>query len=79
MRLVLASATPRRAELLRTAGFDFDTLAVDIDEAVRPGEGAAAYVGRLAAEKSARALARLEGPARGGGKARRVDPDTVVL
>ncbi len=55
MRLVLASASPRRADLLRAAGFVFDTLAVDLDERVQPGEAPAAYVRRLAMEKSARA------------------------
>lgn len=56
MRLLLASASPRRAELLRGAGFDFDTLAVEIDEAIRPGELPEEYVQRMASEKSARAL-----------------------
>jgi septum formation protein len=55
LRLVLASASPRRAELLRAAGFDFETLAVDIDESRRGREAPAIYVRRLAAEKSARA------------------------
>ncbi len=55
MRLILASASPRRAELLRAAGFDFDTVAVDIDETPREGEAPATYVRRLAAEKSAAA------------------------
>ena len=64
VRLVLASASPRRAELLGAAGFNFDTLAVDIDESIRPGEDPAAYVRRLALEKSARAHAILSG--RGG-------------
>ena len=56
MRLVVASASPRRADLLRAAGFVFETLAVDLDESVRAGEPPAAYVRRLAMEKSARAL-----------------------
>jgi septum formation protein len=56
VRLVLASASPRRAALLRAAGFTFDTFPVDVDETVRPGEAAYAYVRRLAMEKSARAL-----------------------
>jgi septum formation protein len=55
MRLVLASASPRRAELLRAAGFTFDIVVTDVDEQVRPGETASAYVRRLAAEKSAAA------------------------
>ena len=52
MRIVLASASPRRAELLRAAGFEFETASVDVDESVRAGETPAAYVRRLAAEKS---------------------------
>ena len=56
MRLVLASASPRRAELLTSAGFTFGTLAVDADEHLRPGEAPAMYVRRLAGEKSARGL-----------------------
>ncbi|HUK33693.1 MAG TPA: Maf family protein [Vicinamibacterales bacterium] len=59
MRLVLASASPRRADLLRAAGYAFDTLAVDLDERVHPGEAPAAYVARLAREKSAAAMERL--------------------
>src|SRR5580765_1833502 len=61
VRLVLASASPRRAELLGAAGLTFETLAVDIDEAVRPGEDPQTYVRRLAREKSARAHALLAG------------------
>ena len=56
MRLILASASPRRAELLRAAGYDFETVVVDIDERVRPGEAPEDYVRRLAMEKSARAV-----------------------
>ena len=53
MRLVLASASPRRAELLRAAGYDFDIVAIDVDESRRDGESPSEYVRRLAAEKSA--------------------------
>jgi len=55
MRLILASASPRRAELLRAAGFVFETVATDVDESIKPGETPAVYVRRLAAEKSAAA------------------------
>jgi septum formation protein len=61
MRLVLASASPRRAELLRAAGFEFETLVVDVDERVHPGEAADAYVRRLAKEKAARAMEGMPG------------------
>lgn len=56
MRLILASASPRRADLLRAAGFAFETVAVDIDEGVRSGEAPEEYVRRLAMAKSARAV-----------------------
>lgn len=56
MRLVLASASPRRADLLREAGFAFDTVTPDVDERVRANESPVDYVQRLAAEKSAAAL-----------------------
>jgi nucleoside triphosphate pyrophosphatase len=53
VRLVLASRSRRRVELLRAAGFSFDVLAVDLDERAHPHEAPADYVRRLAAEKSA--------------------------
>ncbi len=58
-RLVLASASPRRAELLAAAGYSFERLAVDLDESLRVGEQPSAYVRRLAAEKSAAGLQRI--------------------
>ncbi|MEQ1868410.1 MAG: Maf family protein [Vicinamibacterales bacterium] len=54
--MILASASPRRAELLTAAGYAFEVLAVDVDERLRPGEAPLAYVQRLAEGKSARAL-----------------------
>lgn len=57
-KLVLASASPRRAEILRAVGWPFETLAVDIDESRREGEGAVAYVERLAREKAEAGAAR---------------------
>jgi septum formation protein len=74
MRLVLASASPRRAELLRAAGFTFETCAVDIDEAARAGEAPASYVRRLAAEKSARASVAVHGSAEITGPGRATGP-----
>jgi septum formation protein len=50
--LVLASASPRRRELLAQAGFDFRVVAADISEEVRAGELPTAYVTRLAREKA---------------------------
>jgi len=57
MRLILASASPRRAELLRAAGYEFEVVAATIDESIRPNESPAMYVRRLAADKSAWAQA----------------------
>jgi len=57
-RLILASSSPRRAELLRAAGFEFDVHPADVDEQIKDGEAASVYVRRLAAEKSA-ALRRI--------------------
>jgi septum formation protein len=50
--LILASASPRRHELLFQAGLTFTTTAANINEAVLPNEAAAAYVQRLAEEKA---------------------------
>jgi septum formation protein len=52
MRLVLASSSPRRAELLSAAGFSFEILPVNLDEGSRPGETAEEYVARLAEAKA---------------------------
>lgn len=62
MRLLLASASPRRAALLSAAGFAFDILPVDIDESIVPGEAVEAYVVRVAIEKAV-AAARLRSDA----------------
>jgi septum formation protein len=59
VRLILASASPRRAELLRAAGYEFDVVVGDVDESVRDGEAPALYVRRLAADKSAAAIRRV--------------------
>lgn len=61
MRLILASASPRRAELLRSAGYTFDVIVANVDESIRPGESPSTYVRRLAADKSAAAFAALMG------------------
>ena len=69
VRLILASASPRRAELLRAAGFEFEIRPVDIDERLKPGELPQAYVERLAREK---AEARTEAD-------RDLPPHTMIL
>ena len=62
-RLVLASASPRRRELLAQAGFTFDVISADVPEIRKPGEDPIRFVTRLAREKAeavrrARKLAR---------------------
>lgn len=56
-RVVLASASPRRLDLLRSIGVDPDVRPADIDETPLPGESPAVYVERLAGAKAA-AVAR---------------------
>jgi len=53
VRLILASASPRRRELLAAAGFDVDVDAADVDERRHPDESPAAYVERVARAKTA--------------------------
>jgi nucleoside triphosphate pyrophosphatase len=50
--LILASASPRRHELLSQAGVTFTAVAAGINEDLLPNEAAAAYVQRLAEEKA---------------------------
>ena len=70
--LVLASGSPRRAEILRAVGWPFETEAAGVDETPRAGELPVEYVERLAREKAgAVARARLFGLVLGA--------DTVVV
>ncbi|EFE50356.1 Maf-like protein [Neisseria elongata subsp. glycolytica ATCC 29315] len=50
--LYLASASPRRREILQNLGYRIERIAADIDETPLPQEDAAEYVQRLAAEKT---------------------------
>lgn len=56
VRLVLASSSPRRAQLLSSVDLDFDIEPADVDEKPHPGERPTEYVRRLAFDK-ARAVA----------------------
>jgi nucleoside triphosphate pyrophosphatase len=67
-RLVLASASPRRRELLAQAGFTFDVISADVPEVRKPGEDPIRFVTRLAREKAEAVLA-----------SHPVTPDTIVL
>jgi septum formation protein len=51
-KLILASRSPRRAEVLCAAGWPFDAVAADIDESLREDEDAVSYVKRLALTKA---------------------------
>ncbi len=59
--LILASASPRRQDLLREAGFDFRVVPSEISEAARAGESAANRARRLAAEKAEAVCRRIDG------------------
>src|SRR5437870_5750375 len=59
--LFLASASPRRAEILRIVGWPFEVLPVDIDESRLDGEDAESYVQRLAREKASAASLEIAG------------------
>ena len=67
--IYLASASPRRAELLRQIGVQFTVLPADIDERARDNESIEALVQRLAHDKALAALARID----------TVHPDDLVL
>ena len=58
MRLILASASPRRTDLLRAAGYDFDVEPAHVDESELAGEPPGAYVLRVAAMKARTVAAR---------------------
>lgn len=51
-KLILASASPRRKELLEQIGFEFQVHALDMDESMLPGETVSQHVKRLALEKA---------------------------
>ncbi len=70
--IILASASPRRAELLESAGIRFDVVPGHIDETPLPGEEPVAHVLRLSREKAAEVARREEGTFF-------VGADTIVL
>lgn len=76
MKLILASSSPRRAEILRHAGFSFEIRPTHVDESLRPGERPADYVLRLA---RAKAQAAAEDEIIFGESAYVIGADTVVV
>lgn len=71
-RIILASASPRRSELLESAGIRFEVVPGHIDETPFPGEQPVAHVLRLASEKARDVARREEGDCF-------VGADTIVL
>ena len=57
-RIILASSSPRRKELLEQVGLKFEIFSPDIDESVHVGESADHYVQRLAQQKAQAILAQ---------------------
>ena len=51
-KLILASRSPRRTEILSATGWPFEAVAADIDESLLSGEDAVSYVKRLALTKA---------------------------
>jgi septum formation protein len=66
-RLILASASPRRRELLTQAGYTFEVHPAHVNEDLRPDEDPIAYVVRLARDKAQAVFADAN------------DPDAIVL
>jgi septum formation protein len=60
--LVLASSSPRRADLLTAAGFRFIVVPADVDETARAQETPEAYASRVATDKAARVARDLPAP-----------------
>jgi len=63
VKLILASASPRRAEILRNAGISFSVLSSAVDETPVPGETPQELVQRVALAKAELVAARAIGPA----------------
>ena len=78
MKIWLASGSPRRAQILRDAGFLFEVRAPYVDESHHPNEFPSAYVQRLAREKvrTAATAIRAEDPKHSGFV---IGADTVVV
>lgn len=59
-KLILASGSPRRKELLTAVGWEFEAITAGIDESVMPGEDPATYVQRLAKSKAEAVTAKMD-------------------
>lgn len=58
--LILASASPRRAEILKSVGWEFDKITADVDESVQKNELPDSYVERLARTKAKAVAAKID-------------------
>ena len=74
MRLILASSSPRRRELLCQLGLDFEIIKPEIDESRRAGEALVDYVRRLSREKAEAVVQAL-----GAAPALVIPADTIVI
>jgi len=76
MRLILASSSPRRQDVLREAGFDFDVLVSGVEEAQLPNETPESYVRRTARDK---ALVVAAATSAAAGRPNDMSGDVIVL
>lgn len=76
--LVLASASPRRADVLRQLGLSFSVRPAGVDESYLPGESPRAHVERLALAKARAVAAEHPGTLVVGGDTVVVDEDRVL-
>ena len=60
-KLILASKSPRRADILRSVGWEFEAIDVEIDETRQGEEDAVAYVKRLAKAKADAVARKVKG------------------
>jgi septum formation protein len=59
MHLILASASPRRAELLSSAGFTYEVAPANVDESVHGDEAPTVYALRVAHDKARKAVSSM--------------------
>ena len=59
-KVMLASGSPRRREIMTAVGWPFEVRTPDVDESVRPGEDPVDYVQRLAQEKALAVTEQIE-------------------
>jgi septum formation protein len=76
MKLILASSSPRRAEVMRNAGFVFEVRPADVDETRQAHEAAEAYVSRIAKAKAETVAQRVRAA---GERAIVIAADTTVV